>query len=99
MNQVKFPSLRLDSIDVFRAITMFLMIFVNDLWSLEGTFPDWLKHSKAAEDAMGLSDVVFPGFLFYSGTFPLFNRQPEAEREIAMRPFSDTSPNGHLRCC
>ncbi|MGV3599658.1 MAG: heparan-alpha-glucosaminide N-acetyltransferase domain-containing protein [Dyadobacter fermentans] len=66
MNKVASSSLRLDSIDVFRAVTMFLMIFVNDFWTLEGV-PEWLEHSKAEEDAMGLSDVVFPAFLFIVG--------------------------------
>ncbi|TDE17518.1 DUF5009 domain-containing protein [Dyadobacter psychrotolerans] len=66
MQNFKTPSLRLDSIDIFRAATMFLMIFVNDLWSLEGV-PKWLEHSEAAADDMGLSDVVFPVFLFIVG--------------------------------
>ncbi len=57
---------RLASIDVFRALTMFLMIFVNDLWTLTNV-PQWLEHTRAAEDGMGLSDVVFPAFLFIVG--------------------------------
>ena len=90
------PSLRLDSIDVFRAVTMFLMIFVNDLWSLEDV-PKWLEHSKAAEDAMGLSDVVFPGFLFIVGLsipFAIANRKKKGDsdvliiRHIAERTFA-----------
>lgn len=90
------PSLRLDSIDVFRAVTMLLMIFVNDLWTLEDV-PDWLKHSKAAEDAMGLSDVVFPGFLFIVGLsipFAIANRKKKGDsdvliiRHIAERTFA-----------
>src|SRR5687767_13221839 len=60
-----FP-LRIQSIDVFRALTMLLMIFVNDLWSLKD-IPAWLLHTKAQEDGMGLSDVVFPAFLFIVG--------------------------------
>jgi heparan-alpha-glucosaminide N-acetyltransferase len=78
---LKSPSLRLDSIDIFRAVTMFLMIFVNDLWSLEGV-PNWLEHSKAAEDAMGLSDVVFPAFLFIVGLsipFAIANRRSKGD--------------------
>jgi predicted acyltransferase len=91
-----FPSLRLDSIDVFRAATMFLMIFVNDLWSLEDV-PKWLEHSKAAEDAMGLSDVVFPAFLFIVGLsipFAIANRRKKGDpnvlivRHIAERTFA-----------
>ena len=57
---------RIASIDIFRALTMFLMIFVNDLWTLSD-IPEWLGHAKAGEDRMGLSDWVFPGFLFIVG--------------------------------
>lgn len=45
---------------------MVLMIFVNDLWSLEG-IPGWLEHVSADADGMGLADWVFPGFLFIVG--------------------------------
>lgn len=57
---------RLDSIDIFRALTMLLMIFVNDLWTLND-IPGWLEHTRAEEDGMGLADVVFPAFLFIVG--------------------------------
>lgn len=60
------PAPRLASIDVFRAITMFLMIFVNDLWTLK-EIPAWLEHTQAKEDGMGLADTVFPAFLFIVG--------------------------------
>lgn len=86
MTSLNSPSLRLDSIDVFRAVTMFLMIFVNDLWSLEGV-PEWLKHSKAADDAMGLSDVVFPGFLFIVGLsipFAIANRKQKGDSDATV---------------
>lgn len=59
-------SKRLKSIDILRALTMLLMIFVNDLWSLTD-IPDWLGHKSAQEDGMGLADVVFPAFLFIVG--------------------------------
>lgn len=96
MTAVSPPSLRLDSIDVFRAVTMFLMIFVNDFWTLEGV-PKWLEHSKAADDAMGLSDVVFPAFLFIVGLsipFAIANRKQKGDnnaliiRHIAERTFA-----------
>jgi predicted acyltransferase len=45
---------------------MFLMIFVNDLWSLSGV-PEWLDHATKTEDRMGLADTVFPAFLFIVG--------------------------------
>lgn len=57
---------RLKSIDILRALTMLLMIFVNDLWSLTDV-PGWLEHKAADEDGMGLSDVVFPAFLLIVG--------------------------------
>lgn len=58
--------LRIYSIDVFRAITMLLMIFVNDLWTLEG-IPSWIGHVSAEEDGLGLADTVFPAFLVIVG--------------------------------
>lgn len=57
---------RLASIDILRAVTMLLMVFVNDLWSLTN-IPGWLEHTQAAEDGMGLADTVFPAFLFVVG--------------------------------
>ncbi|RZK83158.1 MAG: DUF5009 domain-containing protein [Pedobacter sp.] len=54
------------SIDAFRALTMILMIFVNDLWSLMD-IPSWLTHVSAQTDGMGLADIVFPAFLFIVG--------------------------------
>lgn len=62
----KINSNRIASIDIFRALTMFLMIFVNDFWTLSD-IPEWMKHAKGNEDGMGLSDWVFPGFLFIVG--------------------------------
>ena len=57
---------RLKSIDILRALTMLLMIFVNDLWSLTN-IPAWLGHKATDVDGMGLADVVFPAFLFIVG--------------------------------
>ncbi|HTR28015.1 MAG TPA: DUF5009 domain-containing protein [Puia sp.] len=59
-------SRRLASIDVFRAITMLLMIFVNDL-ILDEKVPRWLEHAAEGEDRLGLADTVFPAFLFIVG--------------------------------
>ncbi|MFO7823348.1 MAG: DUF5009 domain-containing protein [Cyclobacterium sp.] len=66
MAQATTPTSRNHAIDVFRALTMMLMIFVNDLWTLRDV-PEWLKHVPAEVDGMGLSDVVFPAFLFIVG--------------------------------
>ena len=54
---------RVTSIDILRALTMVLMIFVNDLWSLKN-IPVWLEHVERGVDGIGLADVVFPAFLF-----------------------------------
>ncbi len=58
--------MRLASIDILRALTMLLMIWVNDFWSLID-IPKWLTHASASEDYMGFSDVIFPLFLFIVG--------------------------------
>lgn len=57
---------RIRTVDILRAMTMFLMIFVNDIWSLTD-IPEWLGHTLAEEDGMGFSDVIFPLFLFIVG--------------------------------
>ncbi|RPE05670.1 DUF5009 domain-containing protein [Chitinophaga lutea] len=59
-------SQRIASIDITRAITMLMMIFVNDLWTLHD-IPAWLEHTAANDDGMGLADTVFPAFLFIVG--------------------------------
>lgn len=59
-------SVRNKSIDILRALTMLLMIFVNDVWSVSG-LPEWLGHAKWGQDMLGLADVVFPCFLFVVG--------------------------------
>jgi predicted acyltransferase len=75
---------RIFSIDVFRAITMLLMIFVNDLWSLSGV-PLWLEHARADQDFLGFSDIVFPCFLFIVGMsipYAMRNRLAKGETYI-----------------
>lgn len=57
---------RVTTIDILRALTMTLMIFVNDLWSLKD-IPAWLGHVERGVDGIGLADVVFPAFLFIVG--------------------------------
>jgi heparan-alpha-glucosaminide N-acetyltransferase len=58
--------LHVASIDILRALTMVLMIFVNDLWSLKD-IPEWMEHVERGVDGIGLADVVFPAFLFIVG--------------------------------
>ncbi|MFA6947237.1 MAG: DUF5009 domain-containing protein, partial [Pedobacter sp.] len=57
---------RISSIDILRAITMVLMIFDNDFWSLTD-IPEGLRHVKRGVDGIGFSDVIFPAFLFIVG--------------------------------
>lgn len=57
---------RVTAIDLVRALTMILMIFVNDLWSLTD-IPVWLEHVERGVDGIGLADIVFPAFLFIVG--------------------------------
>ncbi len=61
----KLPN-RLHSIDVFRAITMLLMIFVNDVSSVKN-IPGWIEHVDAGADGLGFADTVFPAFSFIVG--------------------------------
>lgn len=56
---------RILSIDIMRGLTLFLMLFVNDLF-VPGV-PHWMVHTAADYDGMGLADWVFPGFLFMVG--------------------------------
>ncbi|WP_346859330.1 DUF5009 domain-containing protein [uncultured Draconibacterium sp.] len=56
---------RILTIDIMRGLTLFLMLFVNDLY-MPGV-PGWLGHTTANFDGMGLADWVFPGFLFMVG--------------------------------
>lgn len=57
---------RIISIDALRGITIFVMIFVNELASVKNV-PQWMKHMPADADAMTFVDVVFPAFLFIVG--------------------------------
>src|SRR5882757_11183973 len=78
---------RVRSIDAFRAVTMFLMIFVNDLDGIPGT-PEWLKHAGENVDALGLADTIFPAFLFIVGLsipFAFQNRLKSGDYRIPWR--------------
>ncbi len=72
---------RIASIDILRALTMVLMIWVNDFWTLTG-IPKWLKHANAIEDYLGFSDIIFPLFLFIVGlSIPLAIQQRKKKGE------------------
>jgi heparan-alpha-glucosaminide N-acetyltransferase len=66
---------RLASVDIFRGLTMVIMIFVNDLASVRG-LPWWNYHMKANVDFMTYVDIVYPFFLFVVGvSIPLAFQQ------------------------
>ncbi len=77
------PVQRIASIDILRALTMILMIFVNDFWTLKGV-PYWMEHRKHGVDGIGLSDVVFPAFLFIVGLslpYAINNRKKKGDTD------------------
>lgn len=71
----QMASARVVSIDIFRGLTMAVMIFVNGLASVHG-LSKWTYHMPANVDAMTYVDMVFPAFLFIVGmSLPLAVRQ------------------------
>jgi heparan-alpha-glucosaminide N-acetyltransferase len=94
MDTARLP--RIASIDILRALTMLLMIFVNDLWNVHGA-PAYLEHTEKLTDGMGLADIVFPAFLVIVGMslpFAVDSRRRKGEsdvqifRHIAERSFA-----------
>ena len=80
------PLQRVATIDILRALTMVLMIFVNDLWSLTN-IPAWLGHVEQGVDGIGLADVVFPAFLFIVGLsipFAMENRRKKGDSDAGL---------------
>ncbi len=59
-------SKRIQSIDIFRGLTIFVMVFVNDVAGVEG-LPWWTYHISPGEQGITYVDVVFPAFLFIVG--------------------------------
>ncbi|MBR7780014.1 heparan-alpha-glucosaminide N-acetyltransferase domain-containing protein [Undibacterium rugosum] len=57
---------RQQTVDVFRALTIVLMIGVNDLAGVTG-IPGWMQHAAADAGYMTLADLVFPAFLYIVG--------------------------------
>lgn len=75
---------RVAAVDVFRALTMFLMLFVNDIPGLKN-IPHWLKHAEMSEDMLGFSDTIFPAFLFCMGmsvSFAIQNRYRKGDTTL-----------------
>ncbi len=75
---------RIAAVDVFRALTMLLMLFVNDIPGLQNV-PHWLMHAEADEDMLGFSDTIFPAFLFCMGmsvSFAIQNRYRKGDTTL-----------------
>jgi heparan-alpha-glucosaminide N-acetyltransferase len=94
---VSAPALsRVVSIDIFRGLTIAVMIFVNDLAEVHG-LPWWTYHAHGNQNAMTYVDMVFPFFLFIVGmSMPLsidhrLKRDASAARlwlHVLLRSFS-----------
>lgn len=54
------------AIDIFRGLTIAQMVCVNDFWAVHDV-PHFLEHFATMEDGMGLSDFIYPMFLFAMG--------------------------------
>ncbi len=57
---------RILSLDVFRGLTILVMVFVNDVSGVKG-LPWWTYHIPPGENGMTYVDVVYPAFLFIVG--------------------------------
>jgi predicted acyltransferase len=57
---------RIVSLDLVRGLDVWLMLFVNEMAGVKDT-PAFLRHMPATADAMTITDVVFPAFLFITG--------------------------------
>jgi hypothetical protein len=58
--------MRIRSIDIFRGLTMLVMIFVNEIAGVKD-LPWWTYHMPPGRNGMTYVDVVFPAFLFIVG--------------------------------
>ncbi len=62
MDSAKFSSSRrILSVDIYRGLTMLVMIFVNDVGGVTG-LPWWNYHMPPGANGMTYVDWVFPGF-------------------------------------
>lgn len=78
-------SSRILSIDIFRGITILVMVFVNDLASVTG-LPWWTYHMPPGQNGLTYVDVVFPAFLFIVGmSIPLAIRKRQKKGDSYFR--------------
>lgn len=75
---------RILSLDIFRGLTIFTMVFVNDVAGVRN-LPYWMGHAPAGGDYMTFVDVVFPAFLFIVGMaipFAIRNRVKKGQTTL-----------------
>ena len=94
MKTNQLVSNRIASIDVFRGLTILLMIFVNDVAGVSN-IPTWLKHAPEGSPGMTFVDIVFPAFLFIVGLSIPFalaqRRKKHPEKSIWVHMLTRTS--------
>ncbi len=64
--RVEHPRARIESVDIFRGLTLLVMVFVNDVSDVKG-LPWWTHHMPTQANGMTYVDMVFPTFLFIVG--------------------------------
>jgi len=72
---------RIASIDIFRGLTVLMMVFVDNLDFVKG-LPWWTYHVPRQTNGLTYVDMVFPAFLFVMGmSIPLAVERRIAEGE------------------
>ncbi len=85
MNLQSSNTTRVQSIDIFRGLTILVMIFVNDVASVDG-LPWWTYHIPPGVNGITYVDVVFPAFLFIVGmAIPLAMQRRQAKGHTPQR--------------
>ena len=75
---------RVATIDIFRALTMFFMLFVNDVPGAKN-IPHWIMHAESNEDMLGFADTIFPLFIFAMGMsipYAILNREKRGDSSL-----------------
>ena len=81
---------RIASIDIFRGLTILVMVFVNDVSGVKG-LPWWTYHMPENRNGMTYVDMVFPAFLFIVGmSIPLAIRRRIAKGDTPFRIWRHT---------
>lgn len=76
---------RVISIDIFRGLTILVMVFVNDLAGIKG-LPWWNYHIPPGGQGLTYVDVVFPAFLFIVGmSIPLAIEKRKGKGDTLMK--------------